>query len=59
MTFYTGDRFPNWKRNVFVAELREGGVPRTGQILLSILTAENQGALLRLEPADKGRSRHH
>ena len=32
MTFYTGDRFPHWKRNVFVAGLREGGIPRTGQI---------------------------
>src|SRR5204862_643182 len=32
MTFYTGDRFPHWKRNVFVGGLREGGVPRTGQI---------------------------
>ena len=32
MTFYTGDRFPHWKRNVFVSGLREGGVPRTGQI---------------------------
>jgi len=86
MTFYTGDRFPHWKRNVFVAGLREGGIPRTGQIqrivfndqweelrrepmltdlhqrirdvregpdgLLYILTAENEGALLRLEPGD-------
>jgi aldose sugar dehydrogenase len=32
MTFYTGDRFPHWKRNVFVGGLREGGVPQTGQI---------------------------
>lgn len=32
MTFYTGGRFPHWKRNVFVGGLREGGVPRTGQI---------------------------
>ena len=32
MTFYTGDRFPHWKRNVFVGGLREGGIPRTGQI---------------------------
>ena len=86
MTFYTGDRFRQWKRNVFVGGLREGGVPRTGQIqrivfnarweelrrepmlvelkqrirdvrqgpdgLLYVLTAEEQGALLRIEPAD-------
>ena len=32
MTFYTGDRFPRWKRNVFVGGLREGGIPGTGQI---------------------------
>ena len=84
MTFYTGDRFPHWKRNVFVAGLREGGVPRTGQLqrivfndrweelrrepmlqelkqrirdvrhgpdgLLYVLTAEDKGALLRIEP---------
>jgi glucose/arabinose dehydrogenase len=84
MTFYTGDRFPHWKRNVFVGGLREGGIPRTGQIqrivfndrweelrrepmltelkqrirdirqgpdgLLYVLTAEDDGALLRIEP---------
>jgi len=32
MTFYTGERFPHWKRNVFVGGLRQGGIPRTGQI---------------------------
>jgi glucose/arabinose dehydrogenase len=86
MTFYTGDRFPHWKRNVFVAGLRQGGIPCTGQIqrivfndkweelrrepmlqelkqrirdirqgpdgLLYVLTAEDDGALLRIEPAD-------
>jgi aldose sugar dehydrogenase len=86
MTFYTGDRFPHWKRNVFVGGLREGGIPRTGQIqrivfnekweelrrepmltelkqrirdvrqgpdgLLYVLTAEEEGALLRIEPGD-------
>lgn len=84
ITFYTGDRFPHWNRNVFVTGLREGGIPRTGQIqriefngrweelrrepmlmdlkqrmrdvregpdgLLYVLTAEDDGALLRLEP---------
>jgi glucose/arabinose dehydrogenase len=84
MTFYTGDRFPHWRRNVFVAGLREGGIPRTGQLqrvvfndkweelrrepllvelkqrlrdvrqgpdgLLYVLTAEEDGALLRIEP---------
>lgn len=84
MTFYTGERFPHWKRNLFVGGLREGGIPSTGQIqrivfndrweelrrepmlmelkqrirdirqgpdgLLYILTAEQDGALLRIEP---------
>jgi glucose/arabinose dehydrogenase len=84
MTFYTADRFPHWKRNLFVGGLRQGGIPRTGQIqrivfneqwqelrrepllmelkqrirdvrqgpdgLLYVLTAEEDGALLRIEP---------
>lgn len=87
MTFYTGDRFPHWKRNVFVGGLREGGVPGTGQIqriifndrwqelrresmlmdlkqrirdvrqgpdgLLYVLTAEEDGALFRIEPRSR------
>ena len=84
MTFYTGNEFPHWRRNAFVAGLREGGIPRTGQLqrvvfndlweelrrepllvelkqrlrdvrqgpdgLLYVLTAEDDGALLRIEP---------
>lgn len=84
MTFYTGNEFPHWRRNVFVAGLREGGIPRTGQLqrivfndrweelrrepllvelkqrlrdvrqgpdgFLYVLTAEDEGALLRIEP---------
>jgi glucose/arabinose dehydrogenase len=30
--FYTGDRFPGWKRNVFVGGMREGEVAPTGQL---------------------------
>ena len=30
--FYTGDRFPNWKRNLFVGGLREGEFSPTGQL---------------------------
>jgi glucose/arabinose dehydrogenase len=85
-TFYTGDRFPGWRRNFFVGGLREGETPRTGQLqriefnerweevrrepllrelkqrirdvrqgpdgLLYVLTGENNGAVLRLEPGD-------
>src|SRR5262245_29994592 len=30
LTFYTGNKFPNWKNNVFVGGLRRGEVPRSG-----------------------------
>ena len=30
MTFYTGDRFPAWKGNLFVGSARRGEIPRTG-----------------------------
>jgi glucose/arabinose dehydrogenase len=32
MAFYTGDRFPNWKRNLFIGGMREGEIARTGQL---------------------------
>jgi glucose/arabinose dehydrogenase len=32
LTFYTGDRFPNWTRNAFVGGMREGEVAPTGQL---------------------------
>jgi glucose/arabinose dehydrogenase len=85
MAFYTGDRFPAWKGNVFVGAMRMGEIPGTGHLervvlndkdeemrrellltelhqrirdvrqgpdgLLYLLTDENPGALLRLEPA--------
>ena len=85
LAFYTGDKFPNWKNNVFVGGLRQGEVPRSGHLeridfndkweelhresmlhelqqrvrdvrqspdgFLYLLTAENDGALLKMEPA--------
>jgi glucose/arabinose dehydrogenase len=30
LAFYTGDRFPAWKGNLFVGSVRRGEVPRTG-----------------------------
>ena len=30
LTFYTGDKFPAWKGDVFVASARRGEIPRTG-----------------------------
>ena len=32
MTFYDGDRFPNWRRNLFVGGMREGEMSPTGQL---------------------------
>jgi aldose sugar dehydrogenase len=86
LVFYTGDRFPNWKNNLFVGGMRQGEVPRSGQLnridfnneweelhresmlrdlaqrirdvsqgpdgLLYLLTAENTGSLIRIEPAN-------
>ncbi len=85
LTFYTGDKFPNWKNNVFVGAMRTGEIDRTGHVerivfnekweeirresflnelrqrirdvrqgpdgYLYVLTDEDQGALLRIEPA--------
>ena len=31
-TFYTGDKFPGWRRSFFVGGLRQGESPRTGQM---------------------------
>jgi glucose/arabinose dehydrogenase len=85
LTFYTGDRFPNWKGNLFVGSSRRGEIPRTGGLervvlndklgelrretlltdlhqrirdvrqgpdgLLYVITDEDDGAVLRIEPA--------
>jgi glucose/arabinose dehydrogenase len=32
MAFYTGDRLPKWKGDVFVGALREGEIPGTGHL---------------------------
>jgi glucose/arabinose dehydrogenase len=84
LTFYTGDKFPQWNNNLFVGGMRQGEVPRSGHLeridfndkweelhresmlrelqnrvrdvrqgldgFLYVLTAENDGALLRIEP---------
>jgi len=46
MTFYTGDRLPKWKGDVFVGGLRTGEVPGTGH-LERILFNENMEELRR------------
>ncbi len=85
LTFYTGDRLPAWKGNLFVGSMTVGRIPRTGHIerivfndkgeqrreslltdlrqrirdvrqgpdgLLYLLTDEDQGALLKIEPVE-------
>ena len=86
LTFYTGDRFPNWKGNLFVGGMQFGRIAGTGQLhrvvfnakweeirreslflelrqrirnvrqgpdgLLYVLTDEDDGALLKIEPAN-------
>ena len=86
ITFYTGDRLPKWKGDVFVGGMRYGEIPGTGQLhrilinknfeelrrepllvdlrqrirdvkqgrdgLLYVLTDGENGAILRIEPAD-------
>lgn len=84
MAFYTGDKFPNWKGNVFVGSMFEGRTRGTGHLrritfeqgrpiqrepiltelhqrirdvrqgpdgLLYLLTDENPGVVLKVEPA--------
>ena len=86
LAFYTGDKLPKWKGDVFVGALRTGEIPGTGHLerilfnenmeelrresllvdlrqrirdvrmgpdeLLYLLTDEEKGAILRIEPAD-------
>jgi glucose/arabinose dehydrogenase len=86
LTFYTGDRIPAWKGNLFVGSARRGEIPRTGGLervvlndaleelrrerlltdlhqrirdvrqgpdgLLYVITDEDDGALLRISPAE-------
>jgi aldose sugar dehydrogenase len=88
MTFYSGDRLPRWKGDVFVGGLRTGEIPGTGHVerimfnekmeemrresllvdlrqrirdirqgpdgLLYVLTDMEEGAVLRIEPAQQG-----
>ena len=84
LLFYTGDKFPQWKNNLFVGGMRQGEVPRSGHLerfdfnekweelhregmlrelqqrirdvrqspdgYLYLLTAENDGAMMKIEP---------
>ena len=32
LVFYTGDKFPQWKNNLFVGGMRQGEVPSSGHL---------------------------
>ncbi len=42
LAFYTGDRFPEWKGNLFVGALMEGRVPGTGHLERIVLNERGE-----------------
>ena len=42
MTFYTGDKFPAWKGNLFVAGMVEARIPNSGQIQRIVLNKSGE-----------------
>jgi glucose/arabinose dehydrogenase len=42
MAFYTGDRFPAWRGNVFVGAMRFGEIPNTGHLQRIVLNAKGE-----------------
>ena len=44
MVFYGGDRFPNWRGNLFVGSLRIGGVRNTGHLQRIVFNEQGQEA---------------
>ena len=42
LAFYDGDRFPDWKGNLFAGSLRFGGLPRTGHLERIVLNDAGQ-----------------
>jgi len=86
LIFYTGDKFPEWKGNIFVGSIQRGRIPGTGALervvfnerlwelrretilqelhqrvrdvrqgpdgLIYLLTEEDDGAVIRIEPAN-------
>ena len=44
MVFYDGDRFPNWRGNLFVGSLRIGGVRNTGHVQRIVFNDRGQEA---------------
>jgi len=42
MAFYTGDKFPTWKSNVFVGAMRVGEIPGTGHLERLVINEKNE-----------------
>jgi aldose sugar dehydrogenase len=42
MTFYTGDKFPAWKGNLFVAGMVEARIPNSGQVQRIVLNKDGE-----------------
>jgi aldose sugar dehydrogenase len=42
MTFYTGDKFPAWKGNLFVSGMVEARIPNSGQIQRIVLNKDGE-----------------
>jgi glucose/arabinose dehydrogenase len=42
MTFYTGDKFPAWKGNLFVAGMVEARIPNSGQVQRIVLNKNGE-----------------
>jgi glucose/arabinose dehydrogenase len=42
MAFYTGDKFPAWKGNVFVGAMRVGEIPGTGHLERLVINEKNE-----------------
>ena len=42
LTFYDGDRFPDWRGNLFSGSLRFGTIPRTGHLERIVLNEEGE-----------------
>jgi aldose sugar dehydrogenase len=47
LTFYTGDKFPEWKGNVFVGSMMQGRMRWTGHVERLVLSPENGQAINR------------
>ena len=45
MTFYTGDRFPAWKNNLFIGGMTEGRISGTGQLQRIVFNERGEEAL--------------